>query len=1041
MELHPGCILCKKRNTAKHDVIDDYTGKVIIKKGEFVIRCDGVPADPEQYLIDITDPAIVDYVGEDALRQMARVTDPVLWAQDNIVVPDMETKARKPWQPQGASQENIERYDLPPDAAYYQEIMAKCTARRQLYRIGRRCLPAGQLVAMSDGTFKPIEEIEVGDYVQSKNMSRGTLVSKKVTHTYGNGVRKIYRVALNDGSSIRCTDNHPLLKSVAAPRGYGCSMEWTSIEGGLTVGDRVQVARSISAFGKPQEASTAWGSEDVAKAALLGYLLTDGYLPASKQTPKFTSTNKLYIDEVDDLSFELFSERGHARDKESETLQAWDYCFTDGNRGTPSFIKDWLLDLGVLGQKTSNKRVPKFIFKGHKYVVTAFLNRAWAGDGCVYLGPPREGRARQIELNLTSASLGLLEDCRLLLRKLGVNSRIKEGSNQDNWKLCVMGAEDIEQFFLQVGPIYGKEHKSEEVLTVAKGISRRARAKGYTETRLAKIVSIEEDGEEETFDITVDKWHNFLVDGIVTHNSGKTWTLIAKVLHKMFTAPGGKYRILVITPNIAQLDIIFGTARDFISMSPTLSNTVARYVKSPQRYLELHNGSFMRGFVSGNESIRGQAADMIVIDEGDYLTTDDLSAIIAILSEHKDTILTVSSTPSGARETFWKWDQDPKFRSFHFPSMCRPLWDEDMEIEQRIENPGVRFVHEILAEYGEIAEGVFQHDDIDLAVNGGDYKYQDEIPQQGWIYTMGVDWNPIHGTEIYVVGTDTALSSPVYKVVDHGQVFREGNTQIQAVNEIIRLNRKWTPSAIFVDRGAGSVQIELLNEAGRTAPPNTPDKKLETIVEAIDFGSKIEMRHPSNGRIQKVYAKPAVVENAIRMFEAKQTRLSKFDTDLTRQLRGYIVDKIAANGRPSYAMISDNIEDHKLDAYLLALFAFTLKFSKFGQPDIIPIVRFAGQPGASTVGIPQSIKPKSRSIHDPVQLEKKTVNKEEERLENRNGFIDPKKLRTIIGAGASPEAQRFVQGQLAQRNRATRRSRGRAPVRRSNISRSNGRSR
>lgn len=657
MELHPGCILCKKRNTAKHDIIDEQTGKVIIKKGDFAIKCDGIPADPEQHLIDITDPAITKAIGgEGILRQIAHIQDPVLWAEDNILVPDMETKVRKPWRPQGATIENIEKYNLSPDAEYYQEIMAKCTARRQLYRIGRR--------------------------------------------------------------------------------------------------------------------------------------------------------------------------------------------------------------------------------------------------------------------------------------------------------------------------------------------------------------------------------------------SGKTWTLIAKVLHRMFTAPGGKYRVLVITPNIAQLDVIFATARDFISMSPTLNNTVARYIKSPQRYLELHNGSFMRGFVSGNESIRGQAADMIVIDEGDYLTTDDLSSIIAILSEHKDTVLAVSSTPSGARETFWKWDQDPKFRSFHFPSMCRPLWDEEMEIEQRVENPGVKFVHEILAEYGEISEGVFQHSDIDQAVDDGDYKYEDSVPEPGWIYTMGVDWNPVHGTEIYVVGADSSADTPLYKVVDHGQVFREGNTQIQAVNEIIRLNRIWPLAAIFVDRGAGSVQIELLNQAGREAPPNTPDKKLENIVEAIDFGSKIEMRHPSNGTIQKVYAKPAVVENAIRMFEAKQIRLSKFDTDLLRQLRGYIVDKIAANGRPSYTMISDDIEDHKLDAYILALFAFTLKFSKFGRPDIIPIVRFAGQFGVATVGLPESIKPQSRSIHQNSPFQKKEEDEQEERLENRNGFIDPKKLRINKGEGVSSAAQQHVQRQiLSTKGSGLSGGRGRAPIHRSNIGR------
>lgn len=656
--MHPGCVRCLETNRATHDVVDDETGRVLIKKGEFAINCDGIPLNSADHLIQITDPGIRQAVGDSTLKDIARLKDPILWAYDNITVPDMETKIRGPWEPRGASDENIEKYGLEPDSAYYQELMVKCTARRKLFRIGRR--------------------------------------------------------------------------------------------------------------------------------------------------------------------------------------------------------------------------------------------------------------------------------------------------------------------------------------------------------------------------------------------SGKSWTLIVNVLHKMFT--NENYRVLVITPNIAQLDIIFGIAVEFIRTSTTLDSPGIRFVKTPQRYLKLPNGSFMRGFVSGNESIRGQAADMLVIDEGDYLTTDDLSAIVAILSEHKDTILAVSSTPSGAREQFWKWDHNPVFRSFHFPSMVRPNWDENMEIEQRRENPGVKFVHEILAEYGEISQGVFQHDHIDLAIEYGDYRYQDCRYTPGWIYTMGVDWNPVNGTECYVVGVDPGASHQRYKIVDKGTVFREGNTQVLAINEIIRLNRKWNPAAIFVDRGAGSMQIEYLNEFGNQAPPGSADSRLMNIVEAIDFGSKIEMRHLTTGAIQKVYAKPAVVEAAIRRFEAEEILISKFDAGLIRELRGYIVEKIGVNGRPVYGMISDDIEDHSLDAYLLALFAFTMKFSKFGDPEIIPFVRFTGQSGEDTIqGVRvNKQRPQSRSIDGG--SEELSI---DERLESRNNFYPADDLRHYSGVGVSQEAIDIVRTQMdtgtggwSSRGGRGGGGRSRAPYKRSNIGRS-----
>lgn len=975
-ELHPGCILCKQRNTAQADVIDPETGRVIARKGDFIIQCKGIPKDPLVQIREaVSSLGLGEEFGEEEIESLAMVKDPVLWAAKNVTVLDEETGERGPWIPQGATQANIEKYGLDPSASYYQELMVKCTARRQLARLGRRCMPATERVAMKSGLFKSIAEISPGDEVLAKN-AKGRFVSKKVLSSFKNGIQQIFKIRLNDGSSVRVTDNHPLLKFVKLPGNTGRKLVWSSISDGLVVGDKVQVAIASGFFGD---------LSFVDEAKMIGYLLTDGYLPAVGQTPKFTNTNILYHNEVDSLSFSIFGERGHLREKQSDSLPAWDYYFTDGDKGTSSFIKTWLSDLGILGQKAVFKTIPEKLFLANRETVAAFINRMWSGDGCVYIGQSRSGRKKALELALTSASLQVLKDTRLLLRKFGIVSRIKKEPNRDNWKLCITGKTDIETFFREIGLIFGKEQKSREALEELSSLTRQARNTGYKETRLARIVSIEPDGEEETFDIEVDKWHNFLVDGVITHNSGKSWTITIKALHKMMCT--ANYRILVITPNISQLDLIFNRVNDFIDTSPQLQGTKEVFRKTPHRYLELANGSYMIGFVSGNDAIRGQAGDMIIIDEADYLTTDDLSAITAILTEHRETILLVASTPTGKREQFYKWDHDPTFRSFHFPSMCRPKWDDNMEIEQRKELPGVKYLHEIKSEYGEIAEGVFQHSHVDRSIEQGDYTYPTQTRDPDWIYCMGVDWNPVNGTEIVVTGIDPNAKQIKYTPVDCGQVYREGNTQTQAIAEIIALNKKWMPEWIYVDRGAGSVQIELLEQVGTNAPPNTPEKRLQNIIKAIDFGSKIEMRHPVDGTIIKTYAKPAIVENAIRLMEADQIVLSKYDTNLIRAIRGFVIDKISQNGRPVYKMVSDDIEDHRLDAWLLSLFAFTMEYSKLGRPAIIPSVGFTGLPGEISIPVSESIslpsrddRPKSRAIESKQDkhLSKHEIEKERE---------------------------------------------------------------
>ena len=322
---------------------------------------------------------------------------------------------------------------------------------------------------------------------------------------------------------------------------------------------------------------------------------------------------------------------------------------------------------------------------------------------------------------------------------------------------------------------------------------------------------------------------------------------------------------------------------DFIELSPTLKPSVSRSVKTPQRLIEFVNGSSVIGFVSGNQTMRGQRADMIVIDECAYVTNDDLSAVTAIMTEHKDTILIAASTPSGAREQFYKWDNDPTFRTFHYPSMCRPKWTPQMEYEQRKENPGAKFDHEFLAVHGNIAEGVFQQKHIDASLSS--IMYEENSPRTDRIYSMGVDWNPVNGTEIVITEADRSdPANPNYRTVEVGEVFREGNTQLQSLQEIIKMNRKWEPVAIYVDRGAGYGQIEMLNQFGAESEPGTPDKRLETIIRPIDFGGKIELRHPVDGTVFKDYAKPAIVENAIRCLEAGQITLSQYDEVLLREI-------------------------------------------------------------------------------------------------------------------------------------------------------------
>lgn len=72
------------------------------------------------------------------------------------------------------------------------------------------CFPAGTKIKMADGTSKPIEEVEEGDYVLSFDEKTGKLVSKKVIVTKVTGYKDVYEFKTISGRKVTCTNNHPV---------------------------------------------------------------------------------------------------------------------------------------------------------------------------------------------------------------------------------------------------------------------------------------------------------------------------------------------------------------------------------------------------------------------------------------------------------------------------------------------------------------------------------------------------------------------------------------------------------------------------------------------------------------------------------------------------------------------------------------------------------------------------------------------------------------------------------------------------------------
>lgn len=430
---------------------------------------------------------------------------------------------------------------------------------------------------------------------------------------------------------------------------------------------------------------------------------------------------------------------------------------------------------------------------------------------------------------------------------------------------------------------------------------------------------------------------------------GKSTTIAVRLLHFMSTTSHGK--VLLVTPFKAQIDIIFDMVEEFIAKSPALQSSVKRKVSNPYHEIEFHNGSYLRGFTSGTKSgaeagsIRGQAADIVILDECDYLSDGDINSITAILHDHPNTQLWASSTPTGRRGKFYEWCNSPRYKEFHYPSHVLPHWDEEMDAEQRENLTELAYKHEILAEFGEEEEGVFQKQYIEAALT--DYTYADCQPIQGWVYGMGIDWNSeAFGTEIVVVG----FNGEKLKVVETANISRIGWNQLAAIEKVIALNRKWQPLFIKADEGYGSLAVEVLKKYGLDQTgKNEIDARLAQIVEGINFSSKIEVPDPISKEKVKKPLKPFMVDNATRIFERGGIEISKHDTILINQLENYIIKRRTESGVPVYCARQPKFGDHKLDGLMLALLGFTEQFSDLMRVNYTTIVRFTGRLGESKV--------------------------------------------------------------------------------------------
>jgi replicative DNA helicase len=400
------------------------------------------------------------------------------------------------------------------------------------------------------------------------------LVAAPITKVFPSGTKEVYRLRLASGREVKASANHPFLTFSG----------WTPL-GELRTGDRVAIPRHIPV---PIAAGLGWSEHRI---GLLAHLIGDGCVVRS-QPVHYTSNdeeNLAFVEAAAAAEFGI-TPRRVAQGNWWHTYLPAPYQCTHG-RWNP--LHTWFRELGIEDLRSHEKRLPAAVYAADDAEVCLFLRHLWATDGSIWLGNGKSAdkayyasSSRELSSGVAHllARLGIVArirqvekagcqpgyhvivadgpSLRTFCERVGVHGRRGETARQLAAALAgrrvntnvdtiplgvweVVKAERIRagltdrQFQAAIGThycgtaLYKSCPSRERLLRCATVLgSETLREIASSDIYWDRIVSIEPLGPQPVYDATVKGTHNFIADGLVSHNSIEQDSDVVILLHR-----------------------------------------------------------------------------------------------------------------------------------------------------------------------------------------------------------------------------------------------------------------------------------------------------------------------------------------------------------------------------------------------------------------------------------------------------------------------------------------------------------------------------
>jgi replicative DNA helicase len=76
-----------------------------------------------------------------------------------------------------------------------------------------KCIPLDIKISLKDGTKKTVEELLNGDFSEMEFVSLigDEIISSKLKTIHKNGIKKLFKITLSNGQTVRATENHKFM--------------------------------------------------------------------------------------------------------------------------------------------------------------------------------------------------------------------------------------------------------------------------------------------------------------------------------------------------------------------------------------------------------------------------------------------------------------------------------------------------------------------------------------------------------------------------------------------------------------------------------------------------------------------------------------------------------------------------------------------------------------------------------------------------------------------------------------------------------------